>query len=1641
MLSVTLSLVRHTRPDFTIPTLPATASPMAETKRKPPKLGPPKDKTNESPAPPAARKPPKLPPKQAPQQAKSNGSPAAPPTARKPPKLPPKQPSQQQKNDQSSTAPAPARKPPKLPPKQPSQQGKSSESSEAPQSARKPPKLPPKQPSQQGNSSESPAAQARRPSTAPRKASNAIGKPSAPARKPSTASQANSAVSQKQEKDDQVSEDQDLKSFLSDEQCADLTFLIASIMGQMRKTIENNFDASAMLNKNLLGDSENKDQSEEDKIMNAKIDPGTVDVGDYDKERKVRTEREKKIKKPETQKLKQAALKWFDDWREVVLKRVGEVVSSKKTATEQKKQAASQEEDSIRPTPSRVQSVQKINTSAKSGEYSAPKLEELFPRIRTPLTKLSMDKRVLVLHSILLLLLSLEHYNAASRVLLLNLASSLKLGLKYLREDEEKTGKGLLEAAKSMSADEERRKKVEESKQARKWKVGLATAAGAAVIGISGGMAAPMIAAGVGSVMGGLGLGATAAAGYLGSVAGSTALVGSLFGAYGGRMTGQMMENLSAEVEDFAFLPIHGERKEHDESAEAATDSRRLRVIIAVTGWLLEKEEVVTPWRVLKPSAEVFALRFELEALMNLGQSINTMISSAAWGYAQSALIQRTVFAELMSAMWPMALIKVARVVDNPFSLAKTRADKAGEVLAEALINKAQGERPVTLIGYSLGARVIWSCLTTLAKRRAFGLVESVVMIGSPIPSDTATWRLMRAAVSGRLVNVYSTNDYLLAFLYRTSSLQYGVAGLMPIEGLPSIENVDVSETVSGHLRYRYLVGAILQKIGFEDVDNDEVEKEAKAFEAMVEEEKKHNYVEEAKENAGELYDKYGKRIKKDGKKRPEKAISDADADKQASAMEKDVQAKTEKGLMQWAVEQLYISRPSVPSTGDAKDAASNPQGAISGASKTAKKTTDAATKSLYQRAKDAAYLSRSGGPEGEQSAKDKLADAQKTASSAAPSSYLQTAAGYIPTSYIPGIGASGKATKNAKGPVDDAQKKAGEAAKQASKATGNGQKTVEDATKPALKKTASAQKAVGDAAKPVPKKTASSQKKLGEAVKDPSKTADDVQKAVGDAAKDPSKAANNAQQKVSDAGGEVQKTTGEATKTASKTAGGVSSYIPSFGLGGSSKKDKPAAPKRAPSSSKTDKPKAETGKAAKDASKSTGNAAEDVKKKSGEAGKGYSSYLPSFGLGGSSKDKTDTTKTTDSAQKAANNTKDKSSKGTEEAEKAGDKTKDTASKGTEEAEGVAEKAKGTASKGAEEARKIPDNGKDAASKGTDEGRKVADTASSPESKPNKEETSESTKEAAEDVASPDDKSSPSESPEKAADDTKNAGSKGTGEAKAIGSDLLAQAGGPMKSSTNTASGDKSKGDSSKGDDSKGNETTSAASSAGNAVSSAASPFTKAASSAGESVGNAASTASNYTPKFSGLGGDAGSKLGEVASGTASGAKSGASFLGKEAGDAAQIAGGAQSKRGEATQAASDKAGEAVDDATKGEGEEESKGYGKAASGLAGVGSRDKMMGGAVGEAGQKASEASGKEEGSGYVEGAKNQADPFVDDATEKGKGYLGSAADGAKGGAGAVGGAASSAGSAAASGAGSVASGMGSVGKGIGKGFGFGG
>jgi hypothetical protein len=122
-----------------------------------------------------------------------------------------------------------------------------------------------------------------------------------------------------------------------------------------------------------------------------------------------------------------------------------------------------------------------------------------------------------------------------------------------------------------------------------------------------------------------------------------------------------------------------------------------------------------------------------------------------------------TILAALMAAMTlPLALTKLSYLIDNPWSVSQARADMAGLILADSLIDRNLGTRPVTLVGFSLGSRVIFSCLKELAARGAFGLVQNVYMFGTPVVAKSDEYIKARAIVPGRFVNGYATNDWIL---------------------------------------------------------------------------------------------------------------------------------------------------------------------------------------------------------------------------------------------------------------------------------------------------------------------------------------------------------------------------------------------------------------------------------------------------------------------------------------------------------------------------------------------------------------------------------------------------------------------------------------------------------------------------------------------------------------------------------------------------------------------------------------------------------------------------------------------------------------------------------------------------------------
>lgn len=167
---------------------------------------------------------------------------------------------------------------------------------------------------------------------------------------------------------------------------------------------------------------------------------------------------------------------------------------------------------------------------------------------------------------------------------------------------------------------------------------------------------------------------------------------------------------------------------------------------------------------------------------------------------------------------WPASLLRASKIVDNAWNMGFSKCTKLAAVLGDTLTSHVLGERGITLIGYGLGARAIYQCLLHLGERKFYGLVDNVVLMGAPIPGDAGTWSVLKSVVSGRLVNVFSPTDYMLAFASRQTAYMFLVAGLGQIQGVGGVENHDVSDILDAHLSYPALVPAILKRIGWEDL-------------------------------------------------------------------------------------------------------------------------------------------------------------------------------------------------------------------------------------------------------------------------------------------------------------------------------------------------------------------------------------------------------------------------------------------------------------------------------------------------------------------------------------------------------------------------------------------------------------------------------------------------------------------------------------------------------------------------------------------------------------------------------------------------------------------------------------------------------
>jgi hypothetical protein len=274
---------------------------------------------------------------------------------------------------------------------------------------------------------------------------------------------------------------------------------------------------------------------------------------------------------PALVRLRAAAIEHFDAWRKDTLGKLRELLSTpddaaivdeRRRRTEriaQQRQQQQQQQQNKTSNASAGDGVDLLggwdawpedendSSSKKENEEEDPaqavaRLQSHWHPIPTRLATIAEEDRKEALSCVLLMLLSTGHYSAHSRAMAVYLTSALELPLAVLNTEEVEIASTLVEQSsqaaaqqQTMSAEAEAEKRKQQNQSSRYWKVGLASVAGAALIGVTGGLAAPVVAGAIGGIMGSVGLGGVAS--FLGIFWMNGALVGTLFGAFGARMT------------------------------------------------------------------------------------------------------------------------------------------------------------------------------------------------------------------------------------------------------------------------------------------------------------------------------------------------------------------------------------------------------------------------------------------------------------------------------------------------------------------------------------------------------------------------------------------------------------------------------------------------------------------------------------------------------------------------------------------------------------------------------------------------------------------------------------------------------------------------------------------------------------------------------------------------------------------------------------------------------------------------------------------------------------------------------------------------------------------------------------------------
>lgn len=278
--------------------------------------------------------------------------------------------------------------------------------------------------------------------------------------------------------------------------------------------------------------------------------------------------------------------------------------------------------------PSSVMGSEKEPRSDSPPPYSAEDTSELKEEVRTPsqmptTQKIDIDIRWTVLCDLFLVLVADSIYDARSRTLLERVAKDLDISWLDICRFEKKVTDAL---EMQQSADKENWNEQEHMENRRKMAlkkrymmVGLATVGGGLVIGLSAGLLAPVIGAGLAAGFTAIGVSGT---GTFLAGAGGAAIITSTAAASGSVIGGRAADRRTGAVKTFEYRPLN--------------NNKRVNLIVTVSGWMTGKvDDVRLPFSTVDPiMGDIYSVLWEPEMLATIGATINilaTEVCSKPW--------------------------------------------------------------------------------------------------------------------------------------------------------------------------------------------------------------------------------------------------------------------------------------------------------------------------------------------------------------------------------------------------------------------------------------------------------------------------------------------------------------------------------------------------------------------------------------------------------------------------------------------------------------------------------------------------------------------------------------------------------------------------------------------------------------------------------------------------------------------------------------------------------------------------------------------------------------------------------------------------------------------------------------------------